>query len=79
MSYHDDTDEDDRFTPVVPFVPFLCPYCGGCKPYTYRVEPSGLRYHRCKGCGRRYKSWQVGPEKVSGFENNGVPRSGPDE
>lgn len=58
---HDD--DDDAQTPVVPFVPFRCPFCGRNKPRTSDVH-GRLRRHRCQACGRRYRSWEMPPDCI---------------
>jgi transcription elongation factor Elf1 len=58
---HDD--EDEGRVPVVAFVPFRCPRCARHKPTTYKVR-GRLRYHRCRACGQRYRSFEVGPDSV---------------
>lgn len=56
-------DDDERFMPIVPFLPFACPVCQSTKPRTYTVrggsdEPR-TRYHQCQSCGQRYKSIEL--------------------
>ena len=58
--------DDDRL-PCVPFVPFRCPSCGRHKPFTSNVR-GRLRVHRCQACGAKYRSWELGPESVPGWE-----------
>jgi hypothetical protein len=66
---HDDG--DDR-VPIVPYVAFRCPTCGRHKPTTYKVR-GRLRYHRCRSCGQRYRSFEVGPDSVGSWTAPPVP------
>jgi len=56
-------EEDERFLPIVPFLPFRCPRCSSGKPRTYTVrrDPDAptTRYHRCQSCGQRYRSIEL--------------------
>lgn len=52
--------QDWEGLPVAPFVPVLCPRCRESKPITYG-QSGRLRYHQCKRCGDRFKSWQIDP------------------
>lgn len=59
-------DDDHDLAPCVPFVPFRCPHCGRHKPFTYAVG-SRLRYHRCRACGRRFRSLECSAASVRGW------------
>lgn len=56
-------EDDERWLPVVPFLPFACPHCRSTKPKTYTVRGGGdvpkTRHHRCQSCGQRYKSIEL--------------------
>lgn len=56
-------DDDERWLPVVPFLPFACPQCRSTKPKTYTVRGGGdtpkTRHHKCQSCGVRYKSIEL--------------------
>jgi hypothetical protein len=54
---------DDERAPMVPFVPFRCPYCHRSKPRTYAVR-GPIRYHRCLACGEKYRSRELAPKDV---------------
>lgn len=62
---HDDGEDDGR-VPIVPYVAFRCPTCGRHKPFTYKVR-ARLRYHRCKHCGQRYRSFEIGADSVGNW------------
>ena len=48
----------DDDLPIVPFCPWRCPTCNDGKPFTYGRR-GRIRYHKCKGCGRRYRSMML--------------------
>lgn len=59
---------------TVPFVAFRCPRCGG-KPETYGVDrEQGVRFHLCRPCRYRYRSIEMPPDSVRGFEGDRAPR-----
>jgi len=62
MTRPEDLADDDRI-PLVPFVPFRCYYCGAAKPFTFGVR-GGKRWHRCKECGRIYRSLECAAEDI---------------
>lgn len=43
---------------LVPFVAVACPSCGETKPRTYGHR-GPIRYHACKACGWRFRSFEV--------------------
>jgi hypothetical protein len=43
---------------LVPFVAVACPSCGEVKPRTYGHR-GPIRYHACKACGSRFRSFEV--------------------
>ena len=55
---------------TVPFVAFACPICRG-RPDTYGVDRvQGVRYHHCRPCAYSYRSIEVAPDQVRGFEGD---------
>lgn len=64
-------DDEDR-VPIVPYVAFRCPRCARHKPTTYKVR-GRLRYHRCRACGCKYRSFEVGADSVKGWTAPPVP------
>jgi len=64
-------EEDERFLPIVPFMPFRCPACRHAKPKTYTVRQGGgvpaTRHHKCQNCGQRYKSIELKREDLKAW------------
>ena len=66
-----DPDERETETPhppewqVVGYHPIRCPDCGSRSHRQYGRE-GRLRYHRCKQCSLRYRSW----EDISGHKQS---------
>ena len=57
--------DDDEYR-CIRYVSNACPWCGGIKIRTDRVQRTRervYRYHRCKECGRRFKSFEVIKER----------------
>ena len=52
-----DDQQDENITPIVPVTFIRCHRCGSRSHRQYGREGK-LRYHRCKECGLRYKSWE---------------------
>lgn len=52
---------------AVPFVPFRCPRCGALKPFTYGLR-GRVRYHKCNGCGTRFRSVEMTREECARFD-----------
>lgn len=56
-------EDDDRFLPIIPFLPFCCPKCGSDKPRTHAVrrDPDAPteRSHVCSNCGQKYRSIEI--------------------
>lgn len=66
----------DDTTQIVPFVPFRCPQCGRPKPFTSGVR-GRLRYHTCRNCGCKYRSYEVEQEDAhQWFRAQDPPSSG---
>lgn len=62
MTKPEDLVDDDRL-PLVPYVPFRCPFCGASKPFTAGVR-QGKRWHKCQRCGRGYRSIECTPQDI---------------
>ena len=54
--------------PVVPYVPFRCPKCGGV-PRTYG-RSGKTRYHHCPSCRINYLSLECNAGDVEGFTDS---------
>lgn len=60
--------EDPDQVPIVPYVPPRCPICERSRTKTYGQE-GRIRYHKCLRCGRRYRSREMLPHDVKGWES----------
>jgi len=54
---------------TVPFVAVHCPSCAATKPRTYGVR-GRMRWHRCQDCGLRFRSWELRPQQLRGWERS---------
>lgn len=57
------SDRENDDVPIVPFVPAICPFCGGDENKVTGTQPlkaGRTRYHLCS-CGQRFKSREVRP------------------
>ena len=56
-------EDDERYLPIVPFLPFRCPKCNSAKPRTHAVRQSPdaptERRHICHSCGQKYRSFEI--------------------
>jgi len=70
-------EDDDRFLPIVPFLPFRCPRCHSAKPRTYSVrsdtDTPTTRHHRCQSCGQRYRSVELKRDDLRSWVERNEP------
>lgn len=45
--------------PMVPYTPIRCPGCGENRVF-YGGRHGRTRYHRCRACGTKFRSWETG-------------------
>ena len=67
LKFHTPDDVIERL-PVVPYVPFRCPKCGGV-PRTYG-RSGKTRYHHCPSCRINYLSRECNAGDVEGFTDS---------